>query len=81
MSAGGILVQFSETIAPGVKLELAMDWSGLYHNREKMRLFLTGVVTRTSRGGTALRIVGHRFRDMSPGRVRVRRAESNLAVA
>ncbi len=81
MSAGGILVQFAESIAPGVKLELAMDWTGLYHNREKMRLFLIAQVTRTGGGGTALRIVSHRFRDLSPTRVRPRRAEANRAVA
>jgi hypothetical protein len=81
MSATGILIQIPEPIAVGRKLELAMDWNGLYHGREKMRLFVVASVTRSDRRGTALRILSHRFRDVSPVRVRLRRAEKNLAVA
>ena len=81
MSSRGILIDIPEAIAVGRKLELAMDWTGLYHDRQMMRLFLTASVTRTGPQGIALRILTHRFRDVSPMRVRVRRAEKNLAVA
>jgi hypothetical protein len=81
MSASGIFIDIPEPIALGAKLELAMDWTGLYHAREKMRLFLVASVTRTDRRGVALRILTHRFRDMSPARVRLGRAEKKLAVA
>jgi hypothetical protein len=81
MSAGGVLIHIPEPVTVGTKLELAMDWDGLYHGRERMRLFLAAVVTRTGRRGTAMRILTHRFCDMSPARVRVRRAEKSLAVA
>jgi hypothetical protein len=81
MSAGGVLIRIPESPAVGEKLELAMDWNGLYHGREKMRLFLVAAVTRSDRRGTALRILANRFRDMSLTRVRLRRAEKKLAVA
>jgi hypothetical protein len=81
MSAGGILIQVNEPVAVGMKLELTMDWPGLYHDREMMRLCLIAAVTRTGRGGTALRIISHRFREMTAARVRLPRADKNLAVA
>jgi len=81
MSASGILIDIPERIAAGGKLELAVDWTGLYHDRQMMRLYLIASVTRTGRHGTALRILSHRFRDVSPMHAGVRRAEKNLAVA
>jgi len=81
MSAGGILIHLPEPLAIGTKLELAMDWTGLYHGRESMRLILVASVTRYDRRGAALRILSHRFRDVTPARVRIPRAEKNLAVA
>ena len=81
MSASGVLIRIPESPAVGKKLELAMDWNGLYHGREKMRLYLVASITRSDRRGTALRILTHRFRDMSVTRVRLRRPEKNVAVA
>jgi len=81
MSVGGILIHLPEPLPIGTKLELAMDWTGLYHGRESMRLFLVASVTRFDRRGAALRILSHRFRDVTPARVRIPRAEKNLAVA
>lgn len=81
MSAGGLLIDIPEPIALGSKWELAIDWIGLYHDRQKMRLFVTAAVTRTGHAGTAVRILSHRFRDMSPARVRLPRVEKKLAVA
>ena len=81
MSAGGILIYLPEPVAIGTKLELAMDWTGLCHGREAMRLFLVASVTRHEPRGAALRILSHRFRDATPARVRIPRADKNLAVA
>jgi len=81
MSAGGILIHLPEPVAIGTKLELAMDWTGLYHGRQAMRLFLVASVTRHDGRGAALRILSHRFRDVTPARVRIPRADKNLAVA
>ena len=81
MSAGGVLIQAPELLAVGARLELAMDWTGLYHGRQAMRLFLVAAVARTERRGAGLRILSHRFRDASPARVRLPRGEKNLAVA
>lgn len=81
MSAGGLLIHVPEPLAIGAKLELAMDWTGLYHGRQAMRLFLIATVTRTERSGAGLRIRSHRFRDTIPARVSLPRGEKNLAVA
>ena len=81
MSANGLLIQVPEPLEAGAKLEVAMDWTGLYHGRQAMRLFLVGTVIRTSSRGAGLRILNHRFRDMSPAHVRLPRGEKNRAVA
>jgi hypothetical protein len=81
ISASGILIQVPEPVAVGMKLELAMDWTGLYHDRQTMRLHLVAAVIRTDGRGTALRILSHRFRDASAMRVRLRRTEVSQAVA
>lgn len=81
MSASGILIQVSDSWAVGAKLEIAVDWTGLYHGRQSMRLFLVASVTRSGPRGAALRILSHRFRDASAARVRLPRAEKKLAVA
>ena len=81
MSAGGILIHLPEPVAVGTKVELAMDWTGLYHGRQAMCLFLVASVIRHNGRGTALRILSNRFRDMTPARVRIPRADKNLAVA
>jgi hypothetical protein len=81
MSASGILVHVPESVELGMKLELAMDWTGLYHDRPTMRLHLVAAAIRIDGRGTALRILSHRFRDASSMRVRLRRAEESQAVA
>jgi hypothetical protein len=81
MSAGGILIDIPEAMAVGTKLELAMNWTGLYHNKQSMRLHMIAAVTRTDGRGTALRILKHRFCDAGPAAVRPQRAEKRLAVA
>jgi hypothetical protein len=81
MSASGIFIQIADSLAVGAKWDLVMDWTGLYHGRQAMRLFLSAAVLRSGPQGTAMRILRHRFHDASPTRVRVPRADKNLAVA
>uniref|UniRef100_Q01XU7 Type IV pilus assembly PilZ n=1 Tax=Solibacter usitatus (strain Ellin6076) TaxID=234267 RepID=Q01XU7_SOLUE len=81
MSATGLRVEIPETITVGTTLEIAMEWTGLYHGRSAVLLFLTATAVRVDAGGTALRIVRHQFRDARPAVVRPRRVERNLAVA
>ena len=79
MSATGLRVEIPETLAEGTMLEFVMDWTGLYHGKSSVRLFLTASVVRVDARGTALRILKHQFRDARPAVVRPR--ERNLAVA
>jgi hypothetical protein len=79
MSASGILIHVPEQLAVGVKLELQMEWTGLYHGRQTMRLFLMASVTRTGGRGAALRILSHRFREANPVRVRAQRGQQAVA--
>jgi hypothetical protein len=62
MSAGGLFVQIPDSLPIGATLTAKMDWSGLYHGVQSVRLFLTCSVVRVESRGTALRIVKHEFR-------------------
>jgi hypothetical protein len=79
MSANGILIQVPESLAIGAKLEITMDWTGLYHGRQAMRLTLIAAVARTDSRGSALRILHNRFRDVSPTRVKFQRVQKAVA--
>jgi len=79
MSARGIRIEIPETMPKGSRLELSMDWPGLYHGTDMVRLFLAGYVTRVDGRGVALRILKHRF--FVPAVVRPRHAEGKRAVA
>ena len=81
MSATGVRVEIPETVTEGTVLEFVMDWTGLYHGKATVRLFLTASVVRVDARGTALRILSHQFRDVRPSVLRPRRVERNLAVA
>ncbi|HXB72012.1 MAG TPA: PilZ domain-containing protein [Candidatus Acidoferrales bacterium] len=81
ISAGGILIDIPEAMPVGSRLELMMDWPGLYHCRPMVRLFLTASVTRTAAHTNgaciALRILNHRFVDVRPAAVRPPRCGTN----
>jgi hypothetical protein len=79
MSARGIRIDIPETMPTGSRLELSMDWPGLYHGTDMVRLSLVGCVTRVDGQGVALRILRHRF--LVPAAVRLRHAEEKRAVA
>ena len=81
MSVGGILIDIPPAIPVGATLELAIDWTGLYHGKPLVRLVLVGSVMRNDSRGTALRIVSHQFHDVHPALISARRPERTLAVA
>jgi hypothetical protein len=61
MSSGGVLIDTTEALPVGTRLELAIDWVGLYHGKPMVRLLVLGSVVRTDRCGTALRILSHQW--------------------
>lgn len=63
MSAGGIAIEIGKVLETGVEVELVLDWPGLYHGRQRMRLFVWGEVVRSDESVTAVRIVTHEFRE------------------
>lgn len=79
MSARGIRVDIPESMPVGSRLELSMDWPGLFHGVEMVRLFLLASVRRVDGRGVALRILRHRF--FGSPRVRSLRGDEEQAVA
>jgi c-di-GMP-binding flagellar brake protein YcgR len=65
MSAGGIAIEIGRVLEPGTELELSLDWTGLYHGKRRMRLFLWGEVVRSDEQSTAMRILTHEFREVA----------------
>ena len=74
MSAGGLLIDIPEELPVDSKLEMAIDWTGLYHDREIVRLFVRASVVRVDERGTALRILSHQFRAALPAVIQRRLA-------
>jgi len=88
MSAAGILMVADREFQPGAQIEISLDWPGLYHDAERMRLVVTAAVVRSQGSRTALRILQHEFLQVPavPGRNRYvsapsRARVSNMAVA
>lgn len=81
MSATGLRIEIPETVVVGTRLELVMDWTGLYHGRPGVRLFLTCLVVRIGSRSTALRIVAHQFLEAFHPGSHPRRTEGTVAVA
>ena len=65
MSAGGIAIEIGRVLETGLEVELVLDWPGLYHERQRMRLFVWAEVVRSSEWVTAVRIVTHEFREVA----------------
>ncbi|HXA52647.1 MAG TPA: PilZ domain-containing protein [Candidatus Acidoferrum sp.] len=65
MSSGGIAIEIGRVLDPGTEMELVLDWTGLYHGKRKMRLFIWGEVVRSEEQSTAVRILSHEFREVS----------------
>jgi hypothetical protein len=81
MSANGLLIDIPSRLPVGAKLQLVMNWPGLYHGKPMVRLFVTGVVVRVDRRGTALRIIDHQFRDFFRPDMPLRRPETSMFLA
>ncbi len=62
MSAAGIAIGIGRVLETDTEVELVLDWPGLYHGKQRMRLFVWGQVVRSDEAGTALRILSHEFR-------------------
>src|SRR5271165_5475165 len=57
MSARGIRIDIGQRLAAGCKLELAIEWPGLYHGKPMVQLVLVAKVVRVDLRGTALCIL------------------------
>src|SRR5260221_14506525 len=83
MSTAGILMAADRSFQPGAQIEISLDWPGLYHDAERMRLGASAEVVRSQGKRTALRILRHEFLEVPavPGRNRYLTApSSNTAV-
>lgn len=82
MSARGIRFETSRPLPNGTLVDLVMDWPGIYHGRNEVRLFLSGTVCRSAPDDTALQILDHDFR-FTPVEMpkRHRRTERRISVA
>lgn len=63
MSAGGVAIEIGRVLEEGTEVELVLDWPGLYHGKQRMRLFLWGEVLRSCASSTSVQILTHQFRD------------------
>jgi len=82
MSSCGLRIEASGALPVGTDLDLIMDWPGIYHDREGVRLFVEATVCRTGSEGIGLQITAHGFRfPQLEIPARFRRNERKLAVA
>jgi hypothetical protein len=65
MSSGGIAIEIGKVLEPGSEIEVVLDWTGIYHGKRRMRLFVWGQVVRSEEQRTAVRILSHEFREAS----------------
>ncbi|MDR3702458.1 MAG: PilZ domain-containing protein [Candidatus Sulfopaludibacter sp.] len=68
ISSRGLLLDVPDSLPAGSRLEVVMDWPGIYFGRKTVRLFLIGTVARVDARGTAVRMVRHEFREVAAKR-------------
>jgi hypothetical protein len=68
MSAGGAAIEIGRVLEEGTEMELVLDWPGIYHGKQRMRLILWGEVLRSTESGTSLKILSHQFRNAATER-------------
>jgi len=61
ISSGGIRFVSSEALAPGVPVELAIDWPVLHEGESRLLLKCQGRVIRCHKSGTVVKIERHQF--------------------
>lgn len=77
-----MLLELPSEVTPGTEIEVSLDWHGMYHGKQKMRLLLTVEVVRSDARGTAVRILDHLFEEVAPVvPARYVRGKAKLAVA
>ena len=67
ISSSGVLFAPGRTYPQGAAAELFIEWPVLYENVLPMRLAVVGLVVRSDRRGTAVRILRHRFKSGKKG--------------
>jgi len=67
MSSSGLSLTADRPLSIGQKLDLSIDWPVLLDGAVQLQLVLSGVVVRTTRAVTALRIERHEFRTRRVG--------------
>lgn len=62
MSAEGMLVDLCRATEPGTRIELSIDWPGLYHGAVRVRLMVTAKVLRTDGHRVGVKVLDAVFR-------------------
>jgi hypothetical protein len=69
MSASGLNVELDRDLPIGARLEITMNWPGVYHGVERTRLTLSARVVRCADSRAALKIYSSQFRPTAIPRV------------
>jgi hypothetical protein len=62
ISSNGVLFTTCESLAQGVRVEMAIDWPVRLEGRVRLRLVAIGIVVRTDGATAAVRMARHHFR-------------------
>ncbi len=73
LSAGGVLLALDRPAPAGCRLVANLQWPGVYHGVDRVRLIVSGQVVRVNGASAALRIFSHRFQT-AESRVTIRGA-------
>jgi hypothetical protein len=65
ISSGGVFLKSRNPLPLGRKVQLLLDWPALLDGTCPLRLMIDGKVLRSSRDGTALRIIRYDYRTRS----------------
>lgn len=65
LSSGGILFRPDKALPEGHQVDISISWPVLLENFPALQLAVSGVITRTTENGSAVRILNHEFRTMA----------------
>lgn len=68
LSSSGLHFSADRALAPGLCLDLVIDWPLRHNRRVQLQLIAVGVVVWSSGTNTALRLQRHEFRTLGVGR-------------
>jgi hypothetical protein len=80
MNTTGILLELDHTLPAAARIDLTLDWPGLYHNAGSARLRISGQVLRVDGRSVEVRILSHYFETFGVASLR-RTPSGRLAVA